>query len=46
VINGTIQFLLGTTHSRSGQRLEIPDWNSSVTVDPFDIDGKPFHDGR
>jgi hypothetical protein len=26
VINRTIQFLRGTTHSRSGQQVEIPDW--------------------
>lgn len=28
VINGKIQFLRDSTHSRSGQTLEIPEWNS------------------
>ncbi len=27
VINGSIQFLRGSTHSRSGQTVEIPDWD-------------------
>ena len=29
VINGTIQFLLDSTHSHSGRTVEIPDWKPS-----------------
>jgi hypothetical protein len=29
VINGTIQFLLGSSHSLSGRTVEIPDWELS-----------------
>jgi len=33
VINGTIHFLLGSTHSRSGQTVEIPDWKYPEVLD-------------
>lgn len=32
VINGTIQFLRASTHSRSGQIVEIPDWGKHAEV--------------
>jgi Family of unknown function (DUF6527) len=42
VINGMIQFLRGTTHSRSGQQIEIPDWSSSILADHPNIAVETF----
>jgi hypothetical protein len=39
VINGTIQFLRGSTHSRSGQTVEIPDWHKHAEESEYALCG-------
>lgn len=42
VINGMIQFFRNSAHSRSGQQVEIPDWNSSDIPDSAALAGEPY----